>query len=412
MRRLDRAALALGIATLLTVAPSCSDDSRPKVTPSDEGSISIDPNPNNLDASWMLMGPNSYCHAASGDVLLEDLDPGSYTVSWGAVAGWTAPANATQDLAAGGSITFSGTYTAQGPIDPGFVLIDDGSFLMGAPEEELGTESDEHPQHTVTLTRSFYLQSTEVTNEQYRQMAQWAYDRGYATATSSSLRDALDGSTQELLDLDGSYCEITFSNGTFGLRDAGYGINPDHPVKWVTWFGSAAYCDWLSLHAGLPRAYNHSTWQCNGNSPYTAAGYRLPTEAEWEYACRAGSTTAFANGPITYIGCSPVDPVLNQIGWFCGNDQRWTSAVGQKSPNAWGLYDMHGNIWEWCNDFYSSYSSGPISDPVGPASGSYRMTHGGGWNFSARTCRSANRSWGNPDYSYDYYGFRPARSAD
>jgi len=404
MRRFDRTTLALVIVALLAMGLSCSDD--PPQTPSDEGSISLDPNPNKLDAPWTLTGPNSYSHSSSGDLLLEDLDPGSYTVDWGAVAGWTAPDDASQSLPGNGSITFSGTYIEQGPPQD-FVLVPAGSFTMGAPAKELGTNSDERPQHTVTLTHPFYLQSTEVTNQQYMELAQWAYDHGYATATSSSLRDALDGSTQELLDMDDGDCEVDFNSGVFTC------VNPDHPVKEVAWFGAVAYCDWLSLQAGLPRAYNHATWQCNANSPYTAAGYRLPTEAEWEYACRAGSATAFANGPISQLYCG-AEPYLGLIGRYCGNAGGWTRPVGQQIPNAWGLYDMHGNLYEWCNDWHWSgyYSSSPSSDPVGPASGSGRVGRGGGWGSYAPYCRSAHRSLPNPDDSYNRVGFRPARSAD
>ena len=173
-----------------------------------------------------------------------------------------------------------------------------GTFTMGSPTNEPGRHSNE-TQHQVTLTHGIYVQTTEVTNQQYMELAQWAYDHGYVTATSSELRDNLDGSTQILKTLGSGNYEISFSAGVFSC------INPDHPVKYVTWYGSVAYCDWLSLQQGLPRAYNHGTWQCNGGNPYTATGYRLPTEAEWEYACRAGSTTAFANGPITQISIAP-----------------------------------------------------------------------------------------------------------
>lgn len=293
-----------------------------------------------------------------------------------------------------------------GEIPAGFVRVDAGVFLMGSPPDESGHNINE-VQHTVTLTTPFMIQATEVTNQQYCDLAQWAYDNGYCTATTSSLRDALDGSTQELLNLAG-YCEISFSGGVFTV-DAG---KADHPVREVTWYGAVAYCDWLSLQQGLPRAYDHGTWQCNGHAPYSAAGYRLPTEAEWEYACRSGSGTAFANGPITELYCNPVDPVLTQIGWYCGNADDWTHPVGGLIPNAWGLYDMHGNLFEWCNDWYDDYA-GDETDPVGPSGpGTFRVIRGGCWFIWAQYCRSAFRDFNFPYFSGGDFGFgvRPVRS--
>ena len=159
---------------------------------------------------------------------------------------------------------------------------------------------------------------------------------------------------------------------------------------------------------GLPRAYDHDTWQCNGHDPYSAQGYRLPTEAEWEYACRAGSTTAFANGPITDTVCD--DPNLDQIGWYCGNANGWTHPVAQLDANDWGLYDMPGNLWEWCNDWFAFYG-GDETDPAGPPGPEVnRVIRGGSWNNDAQYCRSANRSNNHPDYSNFNVGFRPANS--
>ncbi len=286
-----------------------------------------------------------------------------------------------------------------------FVYVTPGVFTMGSPTDEPGRQSDE-TQHQVTLTHGIYVQTTEVTNQQYMELAQWAYDHGYATVTGSDLFDNLDGSTEILwYHLGDENYEISFSNGVFSC------INPDHPVKYVTWYGSVAYCDWLSLQQDLPRAYNHATWQCNGGNPYTAAGYRLPTEAEWEYACRAGSMTAFANGPITYTyNCTPIDPNLDVMGWYCGNDPGWTSPVAQKLPNAWGLYDMHGNLYEWCNDWYGAYG-GAVTDPVGPGAGSDRVFRGGCWFFSAPDCRSAFRFVFYPSDADNVIGFRSVRSS-
>ena len=122
----------------------------------------------------------------------------------------------------------------------------------------------------------------------------------------------------------------------------------------------------------------------------SADGFRLPTEAEWEYACRAGSTTAFANGEITRLFCDH-DPILDAMGWYCGNSQRRTHQVAQKNANAWSLYDMHGNVSEWCQDSYAEYLEAPQKDPVGPPSGPARVVRGGSWFGSAKTCRSAHR---------------------
>ena len=238
-------------------------------------------------------------------------------------------------------------------------------------------------------------------------MAQWAYDRGYCAATSSSLRDALDGSTQELLDLDG-YCEISFSGGVFTV-DAG---KEDHPVIWVTWYGAARYCDWLSLEAGYARAYQHNgDWLCNGHDPYNAEGYRLPTEAEWEYACRAGTQSPFHTGACLDAGTEAnyrgTDPYPGcPSGPYIG----WTVPVGSYPTNAWDLHDMHGNLWEWCNDWYGTYE-GDETDPVGPLTGGYRVVRGGGWCDYAHYCRSAYRYNSGPNSSDFFVGFRPARSA-
>jgi formylglycine-generating enzyme required for sulfatase activity len=123
--------------------------------------------------------------------------------------------------------------------------------------------------------------------------------------------------------------------------------------------------------------------------------YRLPTEAEWEYACRAGSSGPYAN-----------DNSLDSMGWYDGNSGSKTHTVAQKKANAWGLYDIHGNVWEWCQDCYGEYPSGAVTDPEGPSSGSNRVVRGGRWDVSARDCRSADRSWDDPGNRGSALGFR------
>jgi len=131
--------------------------------------------------------------------------------------------------------------------------------------------------------------------------------------------------------------------------------------------------------------------------------YRLPTESEWEYACRSGTTTAYGFGDDA--------SGLGDYGWFDGNSDSSTHPVGEKKPNAWGLYDMHGNVWEWCQDWYGDYPSGSATDPTGATSGSLRVFRGGSWILNARYCRSAYRDWLGPGARGSSLGFRVLRSS-
>jgi formylglycine-generating enzyme required for sulfatase activity len=131
--------------------------------------------------------------------------------------------------------------------------------------------------------------------------------------------------------------------------------------------------------------------------------YRLPTEAEWEYACRAGTTTKYSFGDS--------ESQLGDYGWYDKNSGGTTHPVGGKKPNGWGLYDMHGNVFEWCQDWYGDYPSGSTTDPTGAASGSYRVYRGGGWFLISDYCHSAYRFRLTPDYRISYLGFRVLRSS-
>ena len=263
----------------------------------------------------------------------------------------------------------------------GFVLVSGGTFTMGSPEGELGNWGDED-QHQVTLTRDFWLQETEVTQ------AQWSARMGNNPSEFYSCGD-------------------------------------DCPVETVNWWEALAYANAASSAEGLPECYTlegcndvspGNDLDCSAVSvnapsgdPYACEGYRLPTEAEWEYAYRAGTTTAFYNGAITDTGCD--DPNLDAIGWYCGNASDTTHPVAQKEPNAWGLYDLAGNVLEWTWDWYAVYPTGAVTDPTGPGGGSSRVYRGGSWYGDAGFARAASR-YVVPFYRYGaFLGFRLARSA-
>jgi formylglycine-generating enzyme required for sulfatase activity len=242
-----------------------------------------------------------------------------------------------------------------------FVFIPAGTFTMGSPPDEPGRRSNEEQQR-VTLTRPFYLQSTEVTVGQWRAFAR---DTGYQT---DKVRVTLSAG----LELDEWWDNPGFSQGE------------ENPVTCVSWNDVQEFIRWLNRKEGKT--------------------YRLPTQAEWEYACRAGSTTAFANGDIKELECA-YDSNLDAMGWYCGNAGNKTHPAAQKKPNAWGLYDMHGNVEEWCEDDRDC----PNGDVLVSEMGKWRVTRGGHCMSKTVWCRSAHHSWFIQKGGWNRLGFRLAR---
>jgi formylglycine-generating enzyme required for sulfatase activity len=236
----------------------------------------------------------------------------------------------------------------------GMVRISSGSFLMGDKSQS------DAPPHEVAVG-SFYMDKYLVTQEQYQKVvgenpSRWKADK--------------------------------------------------NPVEQVRWSDAVKFCNRRSELENLQPCYDLKTWKCD----FAANGYRLPTEAEWEYACRAGTPTPY------FFGDDPGK--LGEYAWFEKNSGRRSQPVGQKLPNPWGLYDICGNVWEWCNDFYQVdyYQQAPRKDPKGPDVGQTKVLRGGAWRFGADTCRSGYRYNENPGYAdvcfgYDIYGFRCVRTA-
>lgn len=268
-----------------------------------------------------------------------------------------------------------------------------GTFTMGSPAEERGRKADEGPPTQVTLTRGFWLGKTMVTIGQWK-----AYTgRGVREQLMKNIND------ETLYDLGNKKQLLrTFMIWVKDADPATYLGNEDDnlPLYFVSWNDAMEFCRQLTERertAGrLPAGY----------------AYNLPTEAQWEYACRAGAT-----GP-TYAGMNTAENVGN-IAWYSGNaasgytgkavrNGAGPRAVAQKQPNAWGLYDMYGNIWQWCRDWYGPYAGGSVTDPVGPAEGSGRVNRGGSFGNSATDERAARRATNPPPEASAYRGFRLA----
>ena len=302
---------------------------------------------------------------------------GPWGPGWGTATGSKLDAFSTIEMQRAYTVKVTKTGGQTGPseteaftntIGMRFVYIEPGSYTMGSPLDELGRYSDETQRH-VTLTQGYYMQATEVTNQQFVMFLNDVNQRGP------------EGEPWFETESEASGSHIQGTTGNFQV-ESGY---EDHPVIKVSWYGATAMAQWLAQKESLD--------------------YRLPTEAEWEYAARAGSKTAFANGEISETGCG-LDANLDEMGWYCGNANSSTHPVAQKLANAWGLFDMHGNVYEWCSDWYIEYPDNPVIDPTGPGSGSYRVNRGGSWINNARNCRSAYRFRFTPGLRDYYVGAR------
>jgi formylglycine-generating enzyme required for sulfatase activity len=224
-----------------------------------------------------------------------------------------------------------------------FVYIPAGTFLMGSSNTEVGRFSDEGPVTTVTLSSGIWMTTNMVTQAEYSSI----------TGTNPS-----------------SFVDMS------------------RPVDQVTWFQATNYCDLLTKA------------QLAGGLIPPGTAYRLPTEAEFEYAARAGTTTRF------YYGDDPGYLNLTNQAWYLDNSDSQSQPVGQMPPNPWGLRDMEGNMWEWCMDWYDYYSGSKVTDPAGPSDGTLRVLRGGSWLDENRFCRSACRVGDDPSAIYNNYSFR------
>jgi formylglycine-generating enzyme required for sulfatase activity len=238
-------------------------------------------------------------------------------------------------------------------------LIPPGEFLMGSPETETSRLANED-QHKVRITQTFYLGVREVTQAEY----------------------------QEVMEKNPSFFSVT-GGGKERIRGR---TTDQFPVERVSWDEAQAFCEKLT--------------ELQAEQTIQPAGwvYRLPTEAEWEYACRAGATGQFCFGDS--------DSRLADFAWYGESFLNGTShPTGKRKPNAFGLHDMHGNVWEWCGDWYAEYDDAPesVEDPRGPSQASKRVNRGGSWCNLALSCRSATRSRDSPSFRSEHLGFRVAR---
>ncbi len=320
-------------------------------------------------------------------------------------------------LAALGSLSFAiaeepkaagGERQITNSIGMKLTLVPAGEFMMGSGEPAEDTVAFfkknygmdnlraahfkvEHPQHRVRITKPFYLGTYHVTRGQFRQFVK---DSGYKT-------DAEKGERPGAWSWNLEKQEFMFSK-YYSWRFAGFKQTDEHPVVIVSWNDALAFCKWLSGKEGKT--------------------YQLPSEAQWEYACRAGTKTRYNSGddPETLAKVGNVADATGKAAFpdwkytiRAGDGYVFTAPVGQFKPNAFGLYDMHGNAWQWCADWYGKdyYGKSPVNDPTGPGAGDAHILRGGSWLNWPVNSSSATRYRGGPDFQFIFIaGFRVART--
>jgi len=303
-----------------------------------DGSVSSDPDGDVLTYRWHQTGGPSVTLSDASTVqpTFTPAEPGTYifslVVNDGKVDNAADEVTVTVE-----SPTLShgeiATFTLPGGAEIEMVWIEPGMLTVGSPSSESGRDSDEGPQHEVTIGEGLYLGKYELTQGQWESVMAtrpWAEEE----------------------------CVLE---------------HPDHPAVHISWNDMQEFIRRLNAAEG-------------------SEIYRLPTEAEWEYACRAGTTTRWSFGDN--------ESQLGRYAWYDANawdvGEKYAHEVGTKLPNAWGLYDMHGNVWEWCQDWYEAYTSSSQVDPTGPSTGSHRVVRGGDFYYYARLVRSANRGYNSP----------------
>jgi formylglycine-generating enzyme required for sulfatase activity len=269
-----------------------------------------------------------------------------------------------------------------GGVKVDFVLVPAGEFDMGSSDAD--AKPEEKPVHRVKISKPFYMAKYETTVAQFR-----------AFADATKYQTEAEKAGQAWTWKDG---KCGFMKGA-NWRTPGFPQEDKHPACAIAWNDAQEFCRWASARPLTPDSPRSSRPSPAGGE---GARVRLPTEAEWEYACRAGTTTRFNTGD--------KDSDLAQAAWFNRNPGMRANACGQKKPNGWGLYDMHGNVSEWVKDFFSDkyYGESAAADPKGPATGEQHVLRGGGWNSDPSDCRSASRQHNDPWNRFTYRGFRCA----
>jgi formylglycine-generating enzyme required for sulfatase activity len=285
---------------------------------------------------------------------------------------------------------------------PEMVLVKAGSFQMGNPGEA-GVYLYAKPVHLVNLTYDFEIGKYEITNEQFLEFL------NAADVTSNGYLNE-----HPLLNTDSEYCEFQYKNGDFTLLPT---EKLNYPVIEITWWGAIEYCNWLSEKSELAKAYdsNGNLLDHHGNKTTDITqveGYRLPTEAEWEYAARGGNEST---GDYKYAGSNDFEDVA----WARSNsvnknhpiyNGQGTHEIGQKAPNELGLYDMSGNAGEWCHDFFIKYTRETRINPIGPDRSHFRIMRGAGWYSRPEWCAVFMRFSSESTETTHQYGLRIART--